>query len=175
MEEHLALNTLKLKNLERLVYRLAVNDISGTSEDDDYWSMQLESLAAITAFSGDQVCPVVLKMPGFTAVKKNEEKWFSDSFYTHNKGYRMCLCVDTDGFEDNNDPSDGISDDGSDSSTISLYIMRGLYDDQLAWPLKGEFEVKLLNQASDDSHHSETVYFDDDTPAEAVYRVTDDD
>ena len=178
VEEHLALNTLKLKNLERLVYRLAVNDISGTSEDDDYWSMQLETLAAITASSGDQVCPVILKTPGFAVLKKNGGKWFSDSFYTHNKGYRMCLCVDTDGFDDNNDSSNDNNDGGSDSSThlsVTLYVMRGLHDDKLAWPLKGEFEVKLLNQDSDDTHHSETVYFDDDTPADAVYRVMDND
>ena len=63
------------------MYRLAVNDISGTSEDDDNWSMQLESLVAITASSRDQVCPVILKMPGFATVKKNGEKWFNDSFY----------------------------------------------------------------------------------------------
>ena len=178
MEEHLALNTLKLKNLERLVYRLTVNDITGTTEDDDYWSMQLDSLAAITASSGDQVCPVILKMPGFAATKKNEEKWFSDPFYTHDKGYKMCLCVDTEGFDDDSDSADS-SDDGSNSSSthlsVSLYLMKGLYDDKLTWPLEGKFKVKLLNQVSDDTHHSETVYFDDDTPAEAVYRVMDDD
>ena len=178
MEEHLALNTLKLKNLERLVYRLTVNDITGTTEDDDYWSMQLDSLAAITASSGDQVCPVILKMPGFAATKKNEEKWFSDPFYTHDKGYKMCLCVDTEGFDDDSDSADS-SDDGSNNSSthlsVSLYLMKGLYDDKLTWPLEGKFEVKLLNQASDDTHHSETVYFDDDTPAEAVYGVMDDD
>ena len=70
VEEHLALNTLKLNNLERLVYRLVVNEISGTSEDDEHWSMQLHSLATITAASGDQVCPVIVEMPGFAAVKK---------------------------------------------------------------------------------------------------------
>ena len=178
MEEHLALNTLKLKNLERLVYRLAVNDISETTEHDDFWLMQLDSLAAITASSGDQVCPVILKMPGFAATKKNEEKWFSDPFYTHSKGYKVCLCVDTEGFDDDGDSADS-SDDGSNSSSthlsISLYLMKGLYDDKLTWPLQGEFKVTLLNQASDDSHHSETVDLDEDTPAEAVYRVMDDD
>ena len=46
--------------------------------------------------------------------------------------------------------------------------MKGLYNYKLKWPLKGEFEMGLLNQASDDNHHSETVYFDDNTPAEAL-------
>ena len=53
--------------------------------------------------------------------------------------------------------------------------MKGPHDDGLTWPLRGEFEVKLLNQVSDGDHHSETVDFDDDTPSEAIYRVMDDD
>jgi len=35
VQERLASNTLKLNNLEHLVYRLAVNDISETSEDEE--------------------------------------------------------------------------------------------------------------------------------------------
>ena len=93
VEEHLVLNTLKLHNLERLVYRLAINDVSGTSEDDEYWCMQLHSLATTTASSGGQVCPVIIEMPGFAAVKKNEERWFSESFFTHNKGYKIAYVL----------------------------------------------------------------------------------
>jgi len=178
VQEHLALNTLKLKNLERLVYRLAVNDISGTSEDGEFWCIQLESLAEITAL-GDQVCPVIVKMAGFAAVKENEEKWFSDPFYTHNKGYKVCLCVDTDGFKDGDIESmdDSESSDGGSNVYLSvfLYLMKGPHDDELTWPLRGELKVKLLNQISDSGHHSETIDFDDDTPNAAVYRVIDDD
>ena len=182
VEEHLALNTLKLNNLECLVYRLFVGDISSrsTSEDDEYWCMQLHSLATITATSGDQVCPVIVEMSGFAAVKKNEERWFSESFFTHNKGYKMCLCVDTSDFGDDNDSSDDGSDDDDSSSSssqlsVSLFLMKGPHDDVLTWPLRREFEVKLLNQVSDSDHHSETIYFDDDTPTGAIYRVMDDD
>ena len=182
VEEHLALNTLKLNNLERLVYRLVHNEMR-TSEDDEYWSMQLHSLATITAASGDQVCPVIVKMPGFAAVKNNKERWFSESFFTRNKGYRMCLCVDTGDLDDDNDSSDdGSDDDDNDDSTSSsshlsilLFLMKGPHDDGLTWPLKGGFKVTLLNQVNDAAHHSETVTFDDDTPSEATYRVMDDD
>ena len=139
VEEHLALNTLKLNNLERLVYRLAVNEISGTTEDDNHWTMQLDSLATITASSEDQICPVVVKMSGFAAVKEKEEKWFSNSFYTHDKGYKMCLCVDTADFDDKDSSDDG-SDDDSDSSSylaVLLFLMKGPHDDELTWPLRG--------------------------------------
>jgi len=31
---------------------------------------------------------------------------------------------------------------------VWVYLMKGSYDDQLTWPLKGHCEVKLLNQIS---------------------------
>ena len=34
--------------------------------------------------------------------------------------------------------------------------MKGPYDEQLKWPMKGHYEVKLLNQNSDSMHHSVT-------------------
>ena len=88
-------------------------------------------------------------MLGFAAAKKNKERWFSESFFTHNKTYKMCLCVDTGNLEDNNDSSN--DDDSSSSShlSVSLSLMKGPHDDGLTWPLRGEFKVKLLNQVRD--------------------------
>ena len=153
--------------------------MNDTSEDDEYWCMQLCSLAAITASSGDQVCPVIIEMPGFAKVKKNKEQWFNESFFTHNKGYKMCLCVDTDDFGDDNDSSDDGSDNSSSSNSshlsVSLFLMKGPHDDGLTWPLRGSFEIKLLNQVSDTTHHSEIVNFDHETSTGATYRVMDDD
>ena len=40
--------------------------------------------------------------------------------------------------------------------SVSLYLMKGPYDEQLKWPMKGEYEVKLLNQISNSMHHSVT-------------------
>ena len=34
--------------------------------------------------------------------------------------------------------------------------MKGQYDEQLKWPMNGKCEVKLLNQISNDMHHSVT-------------------
>ena len=73
VEEHLALNTLKLNNLERLVYRLLINDIGGATEDENYWSMQLDSLAAITVSSEDQVCPLIGKLSNQSLNSKTEQ------------------------------------------------------------------------------------------------------
>ena len=77
----------------------------------------------------------------------------SDSFYTHNKGYKMCLRVDAAGH-------------GKAKGThlsVFLYLMKGPHDDELTWPLRGEFEIKLLNQISDSEHHLMNLTFDDNT------------
>jgi len=36
--------------------------------------------------------------------------------------------------------------------SIQLFLMKGPYDDKLRWPLKGQCEVKLLNQISNSEH-----------------------
>ena len=39
--------------------------------------------------------------------------------------------------------------------SVILCLLAGPFDDNQSWPLRGEFEVKLLNQISDTEHHSE--------------------
>ncbi|XP_065917309.1 hyaluronan mediated motility receptor-like [Dysidea avara] len=85
--------------------------------------------------SGDQVVPVILKMSEYTKKKESDVIWHSDSFYTHHKGYRMTLYI------------------GAAHLSVGLLLMKGPYDDQLRWPLKGHCEVKLLNQISNSEHH----------------------
>ena len=76
----------------------------------------------------------------------------------------MCLCVYPAG-------------DGDGEGThlsVFLNLMKGLHDDELTWPLRGMFEVKLLNQISDCEHYSITVTYDNRADNVAG-RVTDDD
>ena len=94
--------------------------------------------------------PVTIKMEEYN--DKNEIQWHSESFYTHNKGCKMSLWVDASG--------NGIGK-GTHLS-VFLYLMKGSHDDELTWPLRGTFEIKLLNQISDSEHHSETMTYDDD-------------
>ncbi|XP_065887461.1 TNF receptor-associated factor 3-like isoform X1 [Dysidea avara] len=97
--------------------------------------------------SGDQVVPVIVKMSEYTTKKSDGVRWYSDSFYTHHKGYKMCLLVYATGY-------DGYM-------TIFLILMEGPYDDQLRWPLKGHCEMKLLNQISNSEHHLENGRYQD--------------
>ena len=80
--------------------------------------------------------------------KKKNEEWYSEPFYTHPGGYRMCVRIDANGFDD--------------SKFVSLYthIMKGECDGELLWPFHGKVTVELLNQKTDDHHHPLTITYD---------------
>ena len=80
--------------------------------------------------------------------KKKNEEWYSEPFYTHPGGYRMCVRIDANGFDD--------------SKFVSLYthIMKGECDGELSWPFHGKVTVELLNQKTDDHHHPLTITYD---------------
>ena len=122
------------------------------------WSGKLIVMVMMSK-SGDQESPVILQMPTFS--KQNNVKWYSNSFYTHNKGHKMCLKVYTLG-----------NDSKGTHLSVFLCLMKGPYDDELTWPLRGKFEMKLLNQISDSEHYSLTATFGDDTPNDCKGRVT---
>ena len=103
------------------------------------WTIQLVGDAATLS----SAVPVIVKMSEYTKKKSDEFSWYSDSFYTHYKGYKMCLCVE----------AGGISYAKGTHLSVGLVLLKGPYDDQLRWPLKGRCEVKLLNQISNNEHH----------------------
>ena len=97
--------------------------------------------------------PVDIITNKFGERKTSEEYWYSPSFYSHPRGYKMCLMLRTCG-----------QDEGY-GTHLSLYIhiMSGEYDEELTWPFKGEVQLQLLNQLSDDDHFNATVKFDEST------------
>ena len=129
--------------------------------DADVRSIQLEAM--VTMFKS--VCPVTYKLEQFNNKMKNKTQWCSDSFYTHNKGYKMCLCVDVAGHGDGK---------GTHLSMF-LYLMKGSHDDELTWPLRRKLEIKLLNQISDSEHYLVTLNYHDVDDKDVVSRVTEGD
>ncbi|XP_065901532.1 TNF receptor-associated factor 4-like [Dysidea avara] len=110
---------------------------------------------------GEEICPVIIKLPKFADRMKDEARWYSHPFYSHNKRYRMCLRVIVAG-------------SGSSLGThLSLYLslMRGTFDSSLTWPLKGVFAINLLNQVMDGEHFYNIVTFDQFTPSHIAGRV----
>ena len=98
--------------------------------------------------------PVGVVMTDFEGRKKNtkglfraSEKWFSEPFYTHPGGYKMCLSVVTN----------GCGDGQSTHISIYIFLMRGEHDEQLKWPFCGAITIQLLNQKADGEHWEKTV------------------
>ena len=123
-------------------------------------SVHLDSKAEIFK-CGNQTCPVTIKMSEYSVKRRDAIEWYSDPFYTHNKGYKMCLNIFAAG-----------SDGESTHLSVYLHLMKGPYDDELTWPLTEELEIKLLNQINDSEHDSGTITYNDDIPDCYTERVT---
>ena len=153
----------QINSLTILVHQAAISNgnTSGSILSATKWWAKLTAMAVVSG-SGDQVCPVIMKVPEYTKKKTGRRDWYSASFYTHDKGYKMCLHIYAAG-----------AGTGKNSHlSVFLYVMKGPYDENLTWPLKGEFELKLLNQISETyEHFSTTVTYDDHTPLKSSGRV----
>ena len=164
MEEHLMMTTSELIDTKaqlstalRNVIVLMNAQLRRSTIPEDIWPVYLDAIATMFKL-GNQVCPITIKMEGYNDKKVNETEWYSKAFYTNDKGYQMCLCVDAAG-----------NDDGEDTHlSVFLTLMKGPHDDELTWPLRGEFEITLLNQISDSEHLSGIVTFDDSVPNTVV-------
>ena len=83
-------------------------------------------------------------MPQFATRKASGIQWCSHPFYTQSGGYKLCICV----------KAGGEGDDKGSHLSVQLHLMKGSHDDELAWPLSANVMVSLVNQISDNEHHS---------------------
>jgi len=162
-EDKLVSTETRLRSLEVMVHRL-INTTRSSNKliESTQWSRHLTTLATKVA-AVTQITPVILKMSSFAEKKEANTFWCSEPFFSHNRGYKMCLLVYPAGY------GPGVNTHLS----VFLRIMKGSHDDKLAWPLRGRFEVKLLNQINDREHYSQTVIYDHHTPGDAECRVND--
>ena len=173
MEKHLSLTTSQLitasKHIDTLMVALhpivppqASNMHISPAISVAQWSLKLRGKAAL-AQSVNPVCPVVMHVTEFNKKRATKAIWYSDTFYSHDKGYRMCLNV----FAGGNGNGTGTH------LSVFLYLMKGPHDCRLRWPLRGTFKVKLLNQISDCEHYSTTIAYDDHTKNDSAGRIID--
>ena len=109
-------------------------------------SMSSKEAAAVptspktTANRGPSIAPVLIIFDDF----QQHTIWWSPPFYTHPRGYKMCLKVFPNGNR------------SGENTHISVYVnvLKGEYDDQLSWPFRGDFTIRLLC-----NNNSETLYY----------------
>ena len=116
------------------------------SSDTAIWS--------ITLILSNIFQPEYLVAPAIVGKSQVDESvgdlWYTQPFYTEEKGYKMCLQV----------ISSGSGDGRGTHMSVALCLMKGPYDDQLTWPLQKEFNITLLNQISDKEHHTVVIAYD---------------
>ncbi len=97
-----------------------------------------------TLKDGEQL---VFEVTGYCARKATANDYTSNSFYTCPGGYNMCIEVYPNG------PGTG--------THVSVYtrLIEGSYDDSLSWPFLGTVTFTLLNQLSDENHHTMTLEY----------------
>lgn len=83
--------------------------------------------------SGDQTCPVYIKIHGFSKLKENKEMWRSTPFYLH-RGYKVRLCID----------------DNDQGHLLILYLLECPCNNRCTCLLRGELKLVLVNQDDDD-------------------------
>ena len=109
------------------------------------------------------VAPIEFTLSDFEWNKTQDDKWYSPAFYTHPRGYRMCLLVYPNGW------GDGL---GTHVSVFTC-LMRGPFDTDLKWPFRGDVTFQIVNQAGDDNHQEGVILYTDETPDSSAGRVTD--
>ena len=112
---------------------------------------------------GTPTPPVTFTMTNFDVYKKDDIKRFSPPFYTHHRGYKMCLSVYSNGRPNTEWHGNHVS--------VYIHLKRGEFDDDLKWPFRGDIEVSLIDQ-DEKRCCSRTIRFTDDTPDNSAGRVT---
>jgi len=145
MEAHLRMTKIKLLKTEDKL-----------SEAETRLSALETTVAKLTADHGPQVH---VDVPAYTSLKESKVDWYSAVFETHPSGYRMKLNVVCSGH------------DNGTGTHVSVYLcnVRGQYDRELSWPLRGEFTVTLFKNGVED--YSRKVEYDDFTPKSVSRRT----
>ena len=92
---------------------------------------------------------IVFKLPGYASKKEKKKRFYSPPFYTSSGGYRMRIHIDANGYGDGK------------GTHVSVFteLLKGRYDDQLHWPFLGTVKYELLNQLTDNKHHSRVIIY----------------
>lgn len=101
--------------------------------------------------------PFSFTVSRFSERKTNKEPFVSPPFYTHHRGYKLCVRVDLHGM----------------NSHIAVHccVMRGEHDEHLPWPFRGDVHVRIQNQLGDHTHFEAAIQYDAATADNKCRRV----
>ena len=108
------------------------------------------------------ILPVEFTMTNFEQHKRYEYVWYSEPFYTHTRGYKLCLRVEANGY----------GEAKGRYVSVFAYLMCGKFDRSLEWPFQDAITVCLLNHLENKNHCIFTISFGFTATPEAIGRVT---
>ncbi len=79
------------------------------------------------------VLPFNITMTNFTAYNESGDRWFSEPFYTHLHGYKVCLEVRA-------------GQGSGDYVSVGIRLRHSEFDDNLDWPFNGNVTIQLLDK-----------------------------
>ena len=100
--------------------------------------------------------------PKVYRVKSVVNKVYLPSFYTHQHGYKMCICVYPNGYGNGRE------------THISIFtrLMKGLFDHNLKWPFRGNITIQIVKQVGDHDHVERIIPYNDETLDVYASRLT---
>ena len=153
----------------------SLSEVSQLKGDNQMLRQELAELKRKQTVDGERVksvflhaglLPIDCTMPDIKQHRDNSDDWFSPSFYTRPRGYKMCFEVNARG----NGEGRGTH------VSVFVWMMRGDFDEQLKWPFRGSITIQLLRQdgpIANEENHTETIVFSDRTPERTSGRVSD--
>ena len=113
----------------------------------------LELSTAMTELKSKQISTSNVQKPSGFVFKvtrfqeRKQTRLYSDPFYTHSGGYKMCAIIDPNGY------------DKYEGTHVSVFacLMKGVNDDSLTWPFSGSIKFELLNQLEDKNHQTYNI------------------
>ena len=171
----------ELKDIAEL--RTAVEDLKKVKEEsqnlrDELAQLRLDQSAELSVVKSDlsedresiqslklhiSIVPITFTIDGYKSrYARKDRGWTSPCFYTHPRGYRMCLLVDVGG---PTGPSEGVF------MSVYLNLTRGDYDADLKWPFLGSVTISLLSQGTEKLHHVVVIKYQENTHVSTSGRV----
>ena len=167
-KQSLLLASMKNLHTENEMLRSIIGELRDEKQQLEQRLTDLEARTGVSQTTGNHtdrqpVKVVEFVMKGFEKLKRERTAWYSSPFYTHTRGYKMCLQVN----------ADGLGQGKGTHVSAYLHMMRGEFDDELRWPFRGQVTLQLVDQEEDRDHFRHTFHFTDATPIEVRERQKD--
>ena len=105
-------------------------------------------------------CLCQFTITSFTQIKERNASFYGPPFYTNLKGYKLIVFA-YNGFNTRKDTN----------MFLCARLMKGEYDDTLAWPFTGDVVVEILNWREDKNHKEYTLSFHKGLSSTSINRV----